>query len=115
MSDTETHGDMETIAIEVACALPDRQKILSLQVAQGTTALQAVQLSGMAQYFPELALAQATLGIYGQILGTRGLAPASQYVLKAGDRVEIYRPLRVDPKEARRKRASRTEGDAEGE
>lgn len=100
--------DIETIAVEVAYALPDKQKIIALLVEPGTTALQAVKRSGIGAHFPELDLESVTLGIFGQTLGTKGLAPASQYRLHAGDRVEIYRPLKADPKEARRRRAEKS-------
>jgi len=100
-------SDIETIAVEVVYALPHHQRIVPLLVEPGTTAYQAAVRSGITQYFPELDLASAPLGIFGQALGTKGLAPAQQYVLQAGDRVEIYRPLTSDPKEARRKRAAK--------
>lgn len=100
-------SDIETIAVEVVYALPDRQKIMPLLVEPGTTAFQAVERSGITKFFPELDIESAPLGIYGQALGTKGLAPARQYILQAGDRVEIYRPLTADPKEARRKRAAK--------
>jgi putative ubiquitin-RnfH superfamily antitoxin RatB of RatAB toxin-antitoxin module len=103
-------SDIETIAVEVVYALPQQQKIISLLVEPGTTAYQAAVKSGITQFFPELDLANAPLGIFGQSLGTKGLAPAQQYVLQAGDRVEIYRPLTADPKEARRKRAAKNAG-----
>jgi uncharacterized protein len=100
-------SELNNISIEVVYALPHQQKILALSVAAGTTALEAVQKSGIASLFPELDLAKTPLGIFGQVLGTKGLASAQDYVLKAGDRVEIYRPLISDPKEARRKRAAK--------
>ncbi|MCR6651960.1 MAG: RnfH family protein [Cellvibrionaceae bacterium] len=104
-------SDIETIAVEVVYALPDRQKIIPLLVEPGTTAYQAVMKSGIQQFFPELDLERAPLGIFGQALGTKGLAPAKQYELQAGDRVEIYRPLTADPKEARRRRAAKNAAD----
>jgi uncharacterized protein len=107
MSDSKTLKQSITIAIEVAYALPQRQKIIPLSVEQGTTAYDAVIGSGIAQFFPELDLENAPLGIFGQVLGTKGLASPRQYVLQPGDRVEIYRPLTSDPKEARRKRAAK--------
>jgi len=97
----------EMITVEVACALPDKQKIVSLAVASGTTARQAVELSRIAGEFPDLAVESAPLGVFGQVLGTKGLAGAEEYVLQAGDRVEIYRPLLADPKEVRKQRAEK--------
>lgn len=99
--------DIETIAVEVAYALPDKQKIIALLVEPGTTAYQAVKRSGITQHFPEIDIDSAPMGIFGQSLGTKGLAKAEAYELQAGDRVEIYRPLKADPKEARRKRAAK--------
>lgn len=99
--------DIETITVEVAYALPDKQKIIALLVEPGTTALQAAKRSGITQHFPALDLDTAPMGIFGQALGTKGLATAQHYELQPGDRVEIYRPLKADPKEARRKRAAK--------
>ncbi len=95
----------ETIHVEVVYALPKRQKLLSLQVPRGTSARDAAKLSGIAEEFPEIDLNQNAMGIFGQALGARGLPDADQYVLKEGDRVEIYRPLIADPKEVRKQRA----------
>lgn len=100
-------ADFDLITVEVAYALPHKQKIISLLVAPGTTALQAAERSGIVQYFPEIDLASANMGIFGQSLGTKGLASAASHILHEGDRVEIYRPLNSDPKEARRKRAEK--------
>lgn len=99
--------DIETISVEVAYALPDKQKIIALLVEPGTTAYQAVKRSGITQHFPEIDIDTAPMGIFGQALGTKGVATAQHYELQAGDRVEIYRPLQADPKEARRKRAAK--------
>lgn len=102
-------ADFDLIPVEVAYALPHKQKIIALLVEPGTTALQAVQRSKMSDHFPNLDVTTAKLGIFGQSLGTKGLGTADKHVLHAGDRVEIYRPLASDPKEARRKRAEKTE------
>lgn len=99
--------DNKTITVEVAYALPDKQKLIALLVEPGTTAYEAVKRSGISKYFPELDIDAAPMGIFGQTLGTKGLASAQQYELQPGDRVEIYRPLQADPKEARRKRAAK--------
>ena len=95
----------ELISIEVAFALPDRQKIKLLQVAKGTTALEAVHQSGIQSDFPDLDVSTSDMGIFGSQLGTRGLAGPAEYEVREGDRIEIYRPLIVDPKEVRRQRA----------
>lgn len=89
------------IAVEVAYALPDKQLIKAFEVPPGTTARQAVELSSIADSFDGLILEGNALGIFGKVV-------ASDYVLRAGDRVEIYRPLIADPKEVRKERAAKT-------
>ncbi len=88
------------IAIEVAYALPMRQVVLKVEVSPGTTVQQAIESSGVLQQFPQIDFATAVVGIFSRPcrLGD---------VVKAGDRIEIYRPLLIDPKEARRNRARR--------
>jgi len=100
-------ADFDLITVEVAYALPHKQKIISLLVKPGTSALQAAERSGITEHFPDIDLATAKMGIFGQSLGTKGLNTAANHLLHDGDRVEIYRPLSSDPKEARRKRAEK--------
>jgi len=88
-----------TIQVEVAYALPDKQAIVPLDVPPGTTAMEAVERSGIVDRFEGLSLEGAKLGIFGKAV------PATQ-VLAAGERVEIYRPLLIDPKEVRKARAA---------
>jgi len=93
------------LEVEVAVALPERQRVIALRVPEGTTARQAVAMAQLDVAFPELSLAtidQADLGIFGQRLRD----PAAT-VLRGGDRVEVYRPLQIDPKAAREARAAR--------
>ncbi|UHQ56632.1 RnfH family protein [Microbulbifer sp. YPW16] len=99
--------DMKTIAVEVVYALPHEQRLVSLLVPPGTTATEALVRSGLPEEYPGIDPATARLGIFGQALGTKGLAVADQYELKPGDRVEVYRPLIADPKEARKQRAEK--------
>lgn len=105
--------DIKTIAVEVIYALPHEQRLMRLLVQPGTTALEALVRSGIPEEYPEVDPATAKLGIFGQALGTKGLAPADQYVLQPGDRVEVYRPLIADPKEARKQRAEKARRQAE--
>ena len=102
-------ADFDLIRVEVAYALPHKQKIIALLVEPGTTALAAVQRSKITDHFPDLDIGSAKMGIFGQSLGTKGLDSADKHILHAGDRVEIYRPLANDPKDARRKRAEKTD------
>ena len=90
----------DDISVEVVYALPQRQIQVTLQVARGTTAGGAVQLSELPVTFPEIEVARCKLGIFGKLI-------AADTVLNSGDRVEIYRPLTADPKEARRLRAKK--------
>jgi len=98
----------ESFTVEVAYALPDKQALLSVRVSPGVTALQAVRQSGIAQQFEELDLDSPALelGIFGQ-------AVTHAQPLQPGDRVEIYRPLKADPKEARKARAARARAERE--
>lgn len=90
------------VEIEVVYAAEDRQVLLALTVVSGTSLRAAVQLSGMAMQFPELDLAACPLGVFGKIVTDAEVRPA-----QSGDRIEIYRPLLVDPKEVRRLRAAK--------
>ncbi|SDL86769.1 hypothetical protein SAMN05661010_02743 [Modicisalibacter muralis] len=97
------------LTIEVAFALPERQKIVTLAVPPGTTARQAVRQARLDEHFPELPAASfedAELGIFG-----KRLPAPERHVLRTGDRVEVYRPLRIDPKQARIERAARRSRD----
>lgn len=89
----------DPIVVEVAYALPDRQALLPLQVARGTSAREAVELSGILELFPEIDLDQHRVGVFGRLC-------MLDRVLEPGDRVEIYRPLLADPKEVRRRLAA---------
>jgi putative ubiquitin-RnfH superfamily antitoxin RatB of RatAB toxin-antitoxin module len=90
----------KTLAVEVAYASPQRQTRLTVEIAEGATVAEAIQFSGITRHFPEIDLSQNPVGIFGRRCGLDD-------VLRPGDRVEIYRPLQVDPKEARRARAAR--------
>ncbi len=86
--------------IEVAYAKPEQQTLLSLELPEGSTAEAAILASGILDHYPEIDLHQHKIGIFGKLCKL-------DQCLKAGDRVEIYRPLLIDPKEARRNRAAR--------
>ena len=86
--------------VEVAYATPQKQIILPVNVPQGSTAKDAVEMSGVARKFPEIDLETNPMGIFGhQIKPTQ--------ILRENDRVELYRPLLCDPKEVRRRRAKK--------
>jgi hypothetical protein len=84
---------------EVAFGKLDEQALLSVESAEPLTAKQAIEASGILGRFPEIDLGTNKIGIFGK-------AAKLDAVLSEGDRVEIYRPLIADPKEARKKRAA---------
>lgn len=86
--------------VEVAYATPRLQRIVELEVEPGCTARQAARLSGLERDFAGLDLEAVPLGIFSKKVD-------DEQLLQEGDRVELYRPLQVDPKEARRARAKR--------
>ena len=86
------------IIIEVAYGATRSQTILRLQVKSGTTVGEAINQSGILKQFPEINLGLKKVGIFGKLART-------DKVLSNRDRVEIYRALIADPKEARRRRA----------
>ena len=90
------------INVEVVYALADRQKIVALEVEEGCTVREAAMMSKLDQEFDDLNLEEAKLGIYGKAVR----APEKE-ALKEGDRVEILRPLIIDPKAARANRAAK--------
>lgn len=88
------------VAVEVAYARAPAPLVIALRVPAGTTLREAIARSGLLAQCPEIDLARCGVGVFGH---ARGLdEPVAE-----GDRVEIYRPLRQDPKELRRRRAGR--------
>ena len=92
--------DAKLLAVEVAYARPEQQLIKSLQVAPGTTLLQAIIQADIAAQFSDIDLANVKAGIFGKV------QPLDS-VLQNGDRVEIYRALKIDPKQQRKLRAAK--------
>jgi putative ubiquitin-RnfH superfamily antitoxin RatB of RatAB toxin-antitoxin module len=88
------------IDIEVAYATPEKQVILSLKVPEGTALIDAVSASGITAEFEGLDLSSSQMGIFSKVV-------PEDYVLRSGDRIEIYRPLIADPKEVRKERAAK--------
>jgi len=87
------------IEVEVAYALHDQQELLRVEVPAGATLEQAIVRSGLLERHPEIDLQVNKVGVFGK-------ACSLTTPLQPGDRVEIYRPLIADPKEARKKRAA---------
>lgn len=88
----------EVIPITVAYAGSDDQAVIALNVSTGTTLRAAIERSRILLRFPEIDLARNRVGVFGRL---RDLSE----IVASGDRVEIYRPLLVDPKEARARRS----------
>ncbi len=87
------------ITVEVAYALPDEQFLKEIQVPEGASVMDVVLQSGVLELYPEIDLDRNGVGIFSKAVKLD--APVREH-----DRVEIYRPLIADPKEARRKKAA---------
>ena len=98
---------MSDFAVEIVFALPERQLLETVLVTAGETVLDVVAKSGLREAFPEYEIDGLTLGIWGR-------EAQRDQVVKEDDRIEIYRPLQLDPREARRQLAlsGRTMGSA---
>lgn len=90
---------MGRLSVEVVYATRDRQEIVRLTLEPGACAIDAVRLSGLQKRHPGIDLLEPKVGIFG-------IRVPLDTLLKDGDRVEVYRPLLVDPKEVRRNKAA---------
>ena len=88
------------ILIEIAYALPEEQVIISIKVPTIFNVQQAIEKSGIQKKFPSIDLSKNKVGIFGK-------KTTLDQPLNDRDRIEIYRPLILDPKEMRRKRAAK--------
>jgi uncharacterized protein len=87
------------IAVEVCYPLPDKQELIRLKLAAGSSLQQAVEASGLLVKYPEIDLKKNKFGVWNKL-------SKLDAVLRDFDRVEIYRPLIADPKEVRKQRAA---------
>ena len=87
------------LRVEVVFAMPERQALVELMVDPGATVADAIAASGLEGQFPDQRIGSQPVGIWGRLV-TR------ETRLTDGDRVEIYRQLEIDPKEARRRLAA---------
>lgn len=83
------------ITIEVAYALKEIQHLFTEEVEEGTTVIEALKSSKLLEELPDISLEK--VGIFGKLV-------SHDTVLKQGDRIEVYRPLKVDPRERRRQK-----------
>jgi putative ubiquitin-RnfH superfamily antitoxin RatB of RatAB toxin-antitoxin module len=86
--------------VEVVYALPAGADAVSVSLPAGATLRDALLASGVLERHPEISLENPAFGIFGK-------RAALDARLSPGDRVEVYRTLAIDPKEARRRRAAR--------
>lgn len=96
-------ANWQPLHIEVALSQPGSAYVMALEVMPGTTIKQAIKLSGLLEQHPEIDLDKNGVGVFNKLREPDDL-------VNDGDRVEIYRPLQADPKEARRRRARRQAG-----
>ena len=89
----------DEILVEVAYALPEEQIIISIKVPTKFNVKQAIEESGIQKKLPDIDLSKNKVGIFGK-------QTTLNHLLNDRDRIEIYRPLILDPKEMRRKRAA---------
>lgn len=92
------------ISLEVVYGTPEKQKIVNVSVPQGVTVAEAIERSNIRLFFPEIDLDTQAVGIWNKTCKLTD-------VPRAGDRIEIYRPLIADPKEIRRRRAEQAKAD----
>jgi uncharacterized protein len=86
------------VIVTIVYARPDIRRLVQVEVAPGATIEQAIEASGLLSLEPELRGGALDVGVWNRVV--RLDSPVSD-----GDRIEVYRPLAVDPKEARRIRA----------
>ena len=89
----------ERIHVEVACAEPERQFLRRVELPKGATVADAIAASGIEREWA-IDCSGLAAGIWSKRVA-RDACPGD------GDRIELYRPLKADPKEARRRRAER--------
>lgn len=90
----------DEILVEIAYALPEEQVIISIKVPTIFNVQQAIEKSGIQKKFSNIDLSKNKVGIFGK-------KTTLDHTLNDRDRIEIYRPLILDPKEMRRKRAAK--------
>ena len=89
------------LSIEVCYALANEQALIAVDLPAGATLQQALEASGILQRYPQIDLATQKVGVFGKL-------KTLDTVLADHDRVEIYRPLLVDPKLSRQRRVEKT-------
>lgn len=83
--------------VGIAYSEPAQQTWLKIDVPDGATVREAIERSGILALYPQIDLAKQKVGVFGK-------ATKLDATLKAGDRVEIYRPVTIDPKTVPRRK-----------
>src|SRR5690554_732657 len=91
-----------SFTVEVVYALPHAQKLMTVEVDEGTSMFDAAKLSNIEAEFHELNHEEAKLGVFG-----KASTKPNVDTVNTGDRIEIYRPLIIHPKQARLNRAAK--------
>lgn len=98
---------MSNIEVTIVYALPDHQDVRKITVMPGTTAMQAIHQSQVLTDHADIDVASIKVGVFANVLDGRSRPSPETYQVKSGDRLEIYRPLLIDPKQARLQRAKK--------
>ncbi|WP_027799503.1 RnfH family protein [Paraburkholderia dilworthii] len=91
----------ERLSVQVCYALANEQALIAVELPPGATLKQAIEASGILQRYPQIDLDTQKVGVFGKL-------KSLDTVLADHDRVEIYRPLLVDPKVSRQRRVEKT-------
>ncbi|GAA0204000.1 RnfH family protein [Kangiella japonica] len=94
------------LRVEVCYALPEEQTLLELMVDRGSTVEAVIQQSGILELHPDIDLSENKVGVFSKLT-------TLDATLHDGDRIEIYRPLLIDPKEVRKQRALKAKQEAD--
>ena len=89
---------MADIRVEIVFASAAKQRLIAVTLGRGATVADAISESSIAKQFPTENLDELQVGVWGHLV-------ERNYVLSDGDRVEIYRALEMDPRQARRQLA----------
>ena len=97
----------DLIDVEVVLATPEKQVLIAIRIPPGATVSDVIAASRVDRQFPDVAIAKLSVGVWGRLV-------ERDHVIRDGDRVEIYQPLLIEPREARRQlaRAGKTMGQA---
>lgn len=98
----------DKIKVEVCYALPEKQTLLQLEVDKNFSVGDVIERSGVLELHAEIDLNSNKVGVFSKLARLTD-------TLHDGDRIEIYRPLLIDPKEVRKQRALKAKQEAQKE